>query len=691
VATGDLWFRDLWLNGQRQLYNNQEEWATYSWKLTISDASTAASPERADQPGRFALDRASGTLFVNPGPHQPAESEWIAGILPTLIEISGDKTSKITNFRLENLGLRHTGWTLPSWGYPGLWGGVYKGENFTKDIRDQDKTWHAIDAAIEVEFADHVTLSDLRLKHLGGMGIALGRGVENSLVQGCLIADTASTGIYEGWQGNAPRKAVDGWSGHVGRRSRVGPKIPNLDIQWGEPDVYPKNNRITDNYLHDIGMSYDAMGILSNGVWNPRIEHNYVARTSYVGISINDCTGDSVDTKVLRHNHIAQHQIGVRGKGLHDGAAVYTSNSNVPLLIEGNYVRDGVGGVNSLHGQSKGAFYPDEGAYGTRIHRNVVDGGLFLYYTNNCEGLDLGENIVGPTIAEREAAIASTGPREPFRSRLGLTTIPVAFASSSWVVNGSDKHPPILAFDGDPKTFWRSTPLGSTNLAAGKPATASSGPLPASVTDGDPTTFWKPDTLKAGEWLQIDLGEAKTIRQVSLLWNGRGTDPAKDNGRHGPARNWQILTSTDGEAWKEVFKGKDDEARHDSAIQPTTARWVRVQVGPEDTEFFELAQVTVLGLPENTAEWLAYDFGAPTEIAQATLQWGRFHAVHHSLHASEDGQTWTEIHRQNAGRGGREELTFPPVTARYIKLELHESSAKTTEGAYEISEFITQF
>jgi hypothetical protein len=688
VAAGDLWFRDLWRNDRRQLYNNEEKWDTYSWILVISNPSTAADASRVKTEGHFALDKASGKLFVNAGSDDVTKSEWMAGGLPTLVEIAGEKENKATNFHLENLAMRYTGWTLPAWGYPGLWGGVYKGENFPKDGPDEAKSWKAIDAAIEVEFCDGVTLTGLRLEHLGGMGIALGRGVENSVIQGCLIGDVASTGIYEGWQGNAPRKAVDGWSGHVGRPSRVGPKIPNLDIQWGEPNIYPKNNRIVDNYLHDLGASYDAMGILCNGVWNPRVEHNYVARTSYVTICINDCTGDSMETKVLRNNHLVQAQTGVRGKGLHDGAPVYTSNSNVPLLIEGNYVRDGVGDVGNLHGQSKAAFYPDEGAFGTRIHNNVVDGGQVLYYMNNCEGLDIGDNIVGPTIEQRNRAIASTGPREPFRSRLGLSVIPVAFASSSWVINGSDKHPPILAFDGNPKSGWRSGPLGKTNLAAGKTVTASSGASPEKVVDEDKGTFWKPDSYEPGQWLQIDLGQEQTLRQVSLRWNGRGSNPETDNGRGGPRKYWIIHTSTDGTTWTEVFKGNDDEARHDCAFHPRSARWVRVQIDEGETRFFEIAEIRVYGLPENTEEWLAYDFGEPVKINDMEILWGRRHATQYALQVSNDGRNWKQIQRKTNGDGGREKVSAPSFTTRYLKLELQKSSADSTEGAYEVNEII---
>ncbi len=89
-------------------------------------------------------------------------------------------------------------------------------------------------------------------------------------------------------------------------------------------------------------------------------------------------------------------------------------------------------------------------------------------------------------------------------------------------------------------------PGGTSDLAQGKPTTASSYTPqypPADATDGDPTTRWAvavADRSVDGSWLQVDLGAATDIDQVTISWEVA----------YGAA--YAVQTSLDGTTWTDA-------------------------------------------------------------------------------------------------------------------------------------------
>lgn len=117
--------------------------------------------------------------------------------------------------------------------------------------------------------------------------------------------------------------------------------------------------------------------------------------------------------------------------------------------------------------------------------------------------------------------------------------------------------------------------VGLTDLARGKPATASStsphgGPLEAAV-DGNPWTMWWADNRENDpQWLQVDLGSVRNISAVSVLW------------WKAYAADYTVHVSEDGENWREVARV---EGRHqyfgDSDLLPfdsVEARYIRLNL-----------------------------------------------------------------------------------------------------------------
>ncbi|NGO75398.1 hypothetical protein G6045_06865 [Streptomyces sp. YC504] len=112
---------------------------------------------------------------------------------------------------------------------------------------------------------------------------------------------------------------------------------------------------------------------------------------------------------------------------------------------------------------------------------------------------------------------------------------------------------------------------GGTNVALGKPATASSFqqsygdcPCPASnAVDGGATSRWASDWADP-QWLSVDLGSRTTFRHVQLVWEASY------------AKAYTIQTSDDGQNWQTVREVTDGNGGVDSFDISGTARHVRV-------------------------------------------------------------------------------------------------------------------
>lgn len=114
-------------------------------------------------------------------------------------------------------------------------------------------------------------------------------------------------------------------------------------------------------------------------------------------------------------------------------------------------------------------------------------------------------------------------------------------------------------------------PVDGTNVALGKPATASSYqpgsgdcPCPAAkAVDGKNDTRWASDWSDP-QWLQVDLGSATSFRHVQLNWE---TSHAKA---------YTIQTSDDGQNWKTVHEVSEGNGGVDDFDVNGSGRYVRV-------------------------------------------------------------------------------------------------------------------
>jgi parallel beta-helix repeat protein len=121
----------------------------------------------------------------------------------------------------------------------------------------------------------------------------------------------------------------------------------------------------------------------------------------------------------------------------------------------------------------------------------------------------------------------------------------------------------------------------STNIAAGKPASASSSNgsyVPSNLTDADPSTYWESANGSFPQWAQVDLGQSYSVGKIvlklppSTAWGAR-------------TETLSVLGSTDGSNFSTIVGSAgytfDPNANNNTVTIPfsaATARYVRVNI-----------------------------------------------------------------------------------------------------------------
>lgn len=83
-------------------------------------------------------------------------------------------------------------------------------------------------------------------------------------------------------------------------------------------------------------------------------------------------------------------------------------------------------------------------------------------------------------------------------------------------------------------------------------------------------------------------------------------------------------------------------------------------------------------------QWIAADLLSTCTISRAELIWERACAKEYAIEVSGDGQSWTEVYRTNASKGGHEQVKFAPVPARWVRLT---GLKRATEFGFSLIDF----
>jgi beta-galactosidase len=82
--------------------------------------------------------------------------------------------------------------------------------------------------------------------------------------------------------------------------------------------------------------------------------------------------------------------------------------------------------------------------------------------------------------------------------------------------------------------------------------------------------------------------------------------------------------------------------------------------------------------------WIFVDLGTAQTINQVILRWENAYGTKYQIRVSNDAKTWTPVFAQSAGQGGTENITFVPLSARYVQMY---GTARATPYGYSLYEF----
>ena len=67
-------------------------------------------------------------------------------------------------------------------------------------------------------------------------------------------------------------------------------------------------------------------------------------------------------------------------------------------------------------------------------------------------------------------------------------------------------------------------------------------------------------------------------------------------------------------------------------------------------------------------QWIVFDFGKPRTMSKLILKWEQAYSPKYEIAVSDDAENWKQLVLMENQTGGVNEIVFPPVTCRYVKL-----------------------
>lgn len=298
-------------------------------------------PAALDAPGEWIAS--GGSLQYLPTDQDRTETPTPADVrkvaaywprLPQLLLVQGTTATPVDHLVLRGLSFMYSGVLIPRGGW----------------IDNQAAT--DIPAAIEVNYAQHVSIDGCQLRHLGGYGLWLRQGVRDSSVRDSMFSDLGAGAVRIGIE-----------------------KSPAAADRTGSAAI--ERNIVTQTGLDFPG----AVAIWIGRSFGNRIVDNLVAHTSYTGISVGWSWGfedPSSGDNLIEGNVLFD--IGQRE--LSDLGAIYTLGRSPGTVVRGNFIRE----VRDFDGYGAGAWgiYNDEGSSDILVENNVIigtrSGGYQLHY-----------------------------------------------------------------------------------------------------------------------------------------------------------------------------------------------------------------------------------------------------------------------------------------------------------------------
>jgi hyaluronoglucosaminidase len=89
-------------------------------------------------------------------------------------------------------------------------------------------------------------------------------------------------------------------------------------------------------------------------------------------------------------------------------------------------------------------------------------------------------------------------------------------------------------------------------------------------------------------------------------------------------------------------------------------------------------------------QWISVDLGQVYSIDKVKLNWEAAFGKQYKIQVSTDGSQWTDVYTELNSNGGIDEIQFPAVDTRYVKMQGIKRSSGWGYSLYEIGVFETQ-
>ncbi|SDT08880.1 Right handed beta helix region [Streptomyces sp. TLI_053] len=288
------------------------------------------------------LDTAADRLHVVlPSGVDPNDANAVAPVTEKLVVVQGaDAAHPVTGLAFSGIDFGFTEWKLPASGYNEM-----QATHYAEDGTLGNDNWavYAMGHALQFTNTAGLSLSNLKVAHTGGGGIALGAGTRTTGLTGSELFDIGGTGISVGWWGDTAKHS------------------PGVD--WASSADAPTGNTVSHNYLHDVG----AMYVGGVGIWvgltdSTTLSHNEIAGGPYTGISAG-WNWRSSGTTSARNTRIEANDVHHVMRTLTDGGGVYLLGNQPGARLTGNYFHD-ISMDHYAKGWLANGVYFDEGSGG---------------------------------------------------------------------------------------------------------------------------------------------------------------------------------------------------------------------------------------------------------------------------------------------------------------------------------------
>jgi hypothetical protein len=388
-----------WDNSTKRVMRTDGSGRTYNLvgrqKITEQPTLVENAYELLDKAGEFYLDQPAHTLYYIPRTGEDlTRADVEAAALETLV--SG---KNVANVAIKGIQFSYATWLGPNTGtgfseiqatYQVTGSKGWATQGLCSEVPGGTcpyANWTKAPANVSFTYSKNVVFDRDAFAHLGGAGLDLGDGVQNSSVKGSVFTDISGNGLdLGGVDINLPTAAADHTSG----------------------------NTIADNWFHYMPVEYHGGVAIDVGYTeHTTISHNQIDHTSYTGISIGwGGWPDKIKKPALpnySNNNTIDHNLFFDFmQTLDDGGAIYTNGITGSSFANG---QKEIGNLAYNGHNTKGGhiYYTDNGASYITINGNaaygnhVTDwGSNHVNYTKNDgskDPLDIENNYweTGPT------------------------------------------------------------------------------------------------------------------------------------------------------------------------------------------------------------------------------------------------------------------------------------------------------